>query len=488
MSSASVRGEYQPVIGLEVHIQLNTRSKIFSTEGFSFGSPPNHLLSPITLAHPGALPSINHQAIRHAIKLGLAMNCEISSQTFFDRKNYFYPDLPKGYQISQDRIPICIGGYLDLCREGKERRIRLDHIHLEEDAGKSIHHGNPTFTQVDLNRAGMGLLEMVTLPDLRSADEACAFALEIRKLARYLEISEGNMEQGHLRCDANISVMKKGAKEYGTRVEVKNINSVSFMGKAIEYEIERQIGLLEAGKAVEMQTRTWVAEKGLTAPMREKETADDYRYFPEPDLLPVRITEEQKEELKQTLPVLPQARMKTYQEEWKIPFNEASALVEDRSFSDFFETLCQEDVPPKAAASWMLGPVKTYLNEHGGTISSFPVSSTQLCALIQLIDAGKLTHDAAKRFIFPALLADPEVTPEEIARKMDLWVDRSGTEVNAFIEQLILDHPDEVRRYSEGKKGLMGFFVGKVMKAFKGKVNPKEVNKLLSEQLNLQKH
>ncbi len=484
MSSASPREKYQPVIGLEVHIQLHTHSKIFSTEGFSFGSSPNHYLSPITLAHPGALPSINHQAIRHAIKLGLAMNCEISPKTYFDRKNYFYPDLPKGYQISQDRIPICIGGYLDLHLSGTHRRIQLHHIHLEEDAGKSIHNGDPRFTQVDLNRAGMGLLEMVTNPDLRSSEEACAFALEIRKLARYLEISEGNMEQGHLRCDANISVMKKGATAYGTRVEVKNINSVSFMGKAIEYEIDRQIGLLEAGESVDMQTRTWVAEKGLTAPMRDKETADDYRYFPEPDLLPVCIRQEQLEEIRETLPILPAERIRKYREEWQIPTNEAAALAEDRSFSDFFEILSQEANSPKAAASWALGPVKTYLNEQGQAISEFPVSPQKLGALIQLIDAGKLTHDAAKRFIFPALLDDPTLLPEEIARKMDLWVDTSDSELSSFIQQLIADHPDETKRYRAGKKGLLGFFVGKVMKAFKGKVNPKEVNKLLAEQLN----
>ncbi|MEM6633144.1 MAG: Asp-tRNA(Asn)/Glu-tRNA(Gln) amidotransferase subunit GatB [Bacteroidota bacterium] len=487
MVDASTRSQYQPVIGLEIHIQLKTHSKIFSTEGFGFGNPPNHHISPITLAHPGALPFINEQAIHYAIKLGVAMNCEIRSHTFFDRKNYFYPDLPKGYQISQDRAPICMKGYLEIFVDGAHKRVNLDHIHLEEDAGKSIHTGGSGFTQVDLNRAGTGLLEMVTEPDLRSAAEACAFATEIRKLARYLEVSEGDMEKGHLRCDANVSVMKHRATAFGTRVEIKNLNSISFMGKAIEHEIDRQIELLEKGGTVMRQTRTWVAEKGITAPMRDKETADDYRYFPEPDLLPVTVTKEQLEGIRASLPELPQSRMRRYQSEWKIPYNEATALVEDRALSDFFEALSQQQIPVKAAASWMLGPVKTVLNEKGIEIDAFPISVEVLSDLIALVDSGKITHDAAKKFVFPALLLEPHRPVEELAESLDVLVDTKGGELKAFIKELIQKHPEEVKRYLGGKKGLIGFFVGKVMKAFKGKADPKEVNKLLLEQLSLHK-
>ena len=487
MVDASTRSQYQPVIGLEIHIQLNTQTKIFSTEGFSFGQPPNHNLSPITLAHPGALPFINEQAIHHAIKLGIAMNCDIRSHTFFDRKNYFYPDLPKGYQISQDRAPICMGGYLEIGIDGAYQRINLDHIHLEEDAGKSIHTGNAGFTQVDLNRAGTGLLEMVTQPDLRSAAEACAFASEVRKLARYLEISEADMEKGHLRCDANVSVMKHGATEFGTRVEIKNLNSISFMGKAIEYEIDRQIQLLEKGESVVRQTRTWVTEKGITSPMRDKETADDYRYFPEPDLLPVTVDQQQLDQIQASLPELPQSRMKRYQSQWNIPPNEAAALVEDRALSDYFEALCSSNIPVRAAASWVLGSVKTVLNERSINIDQFPLSVEALSSLIALIDSGKLTHDAAKKFVFPALLEDPNKDPQELAASLDVLVETQGGELEAFIAELIQKHPDEVKRYCAGKKGLMGFFVGKVMKAFKGKADPKKVNKMLAEQLNLHK-
>ncbi len=480
--SSSLRSLYQPVIGLEVHIQLLNKSKIFATDGFSFGDKPNHRLSTITLAHPGVLPSINRLCIEHAVKLGLALDCEISSRTYFDRKNYFYPDLPKGYQISQDGKPICMGGQLDVRMNNQYKTIRIHHIHLEEDAGKSLHDISDQYTYVDLNRAGVGLVELVTQPDLRSSQEAMIFLTEIRKLVRYLGISDGNMEKGNLRCDANVSVMLHEAKEYGTRVEIKNLNSFTFLGKAIEYEIDRQIQLVEDGGKVVQETRKWVVDKGITLPMRDKETADDYRYFPEPDLLPVEVSPGQLASIKASLPALPQQLLHTYIDQLGIPENEALAITEQKGLARYFDEL-RAMVDPKAAASWLLGPVKMYLNEQNIKIREFPLEPKQIARLIQVIHDRKISHDAAKNYVYPEMLLHPEEDPLDIAARLDVIMDSDGSEIKNFVKQLIQQFPEETQRYRNGKKGLLGFFVGQVMKQFKGKANPKEVNKVVRENL-----
>ena len=319
MLSKEILAKYQAVIGLEVHVQLQTQTKVFASEGFGFGAQPNEHISALTIAHPGALPFLNTKCVDHAIKLGLSINAEISPVSYFDRKNYFYPDLPKGYQISQDNEPIVKGGHMDILRkDGSSQRIRIERIHIEEDAGKSVHDLDPQGSMIDLNRAGTGLLEVVTEPDLRNAEDAANFLSEIRKLVRYLEVSDGDMEKGNLRCDANISIMPREATEYGIRVEVKNLNSFTNVSKAINYEIRRQIILVEGGGRVARETRTWDALKNISAPMRDKESADDYRYFPEPDLLPLKIGQEKLDAIKAQIPELPQQRFIRYTTEWSI--------------------------------------------------------------------------------------------------------------------------------------------------------------------------
>ncbi|RMG24082.1 MAG: Asp-tRNA(Asn)/Glu-tRNA(Gln) amidotransferase subunit GatB [Bacteroidetes bacterium] len=482
--SAEIRQKYQAVIGLEVHVQLQVKSKIFATEAFTFGSEPNEHISVITLAHPGALPSINGACVQQALKMGLATHCHIPTATYFARKNYFYPDLPKGYQLSQAENPICQNGYLDVpMPDGGLHRIRIERIHLEEDAGKSIHDLDERDTLIDLNRAGAGLIELVTYPDLRSADEACAFMAEIRKLVRYLGVGDGNMEQGNLRCDANVSVMLKTATEYGTRVEVKNLNSINYLGKAINYEIERQIALIENGGEVRQSTRTWQVSTGTTQLMRDKETADDYRYFPEPDLQPLRISREQLAQLQEALPVLPAALYERYTQELGLSYLEAMALVEQASTARYFDALLEQKLEARVAYNWLMGPVKSYLNEHQLETEAFPVEPARLAALIRLVEGGKVSHNAARERLLPAMMLHAEAEPAHLARELNVLMESNTTAIAQAMEALMQEFPDEVARYRNGRKGLMGFFVGKIMKAFKGKANPKEVNQVVKSQL-----
>ncbi len=482
--SDSVRSRYQPVIGLEVHVQLTTESKFFAPEGFGFGASPNSCISPVNLAHPGALPGINRACITHALRIGLATGCEINRRTWFARKNYFYPDLPKGYQLSQDTRPICYGGQVELLLDADTtRRIRLTRIHLEEDAGKSIHDQDPTATLLDLNRAGVGLVEVVTEPDLRSAAEAGAFFAEMRKIVRHLGISDGNMEEGSLRCDANVSVMPAGSHTFGTRAEIKNMNSINFLMRAVEYEIDRQIAELEAGRAIVQQTRTYDVARGITLPMRHKETADDYRYFPEPDLLPLELSEAELEGLRQTLPPLPTALVRTYQQAVGLPFNEAVTLAEDKELADYFEVVRQQQPAAKEAANWLLGPVKAYLNEHKLGMGELSLRPAQLLGMIELVRQNKVSHTAAKEQLLPGLLAAPEADPLAMAQALNLLLDTDETAIEALMAQLIERHPAEVDRYRKGKKGLIGFFVGQLMRELKGKADPKTVNALARKML-----
>ena len=475
---------WQTVIGLEIHVQLNTKSKMFATEASGFHPIPNQHVSAISLAHPGALPSINRRSLELASIIGLATNCQIHQQCHFARKNYFYPDLPKGYQLSQDQTPICYEGELIVPNlDGTESRVRIHQIHIEEDAGKSVHDKNPHFTSIDLNRAGVALIEIVTEPDIRSAAQAGATVAEIRRIVRYLEVSDGNMETGNLRCDANVSIMPEGSTSLGTRVEVKNINSISNVMKAIEYEIARQIQQVETGGSVVQETRTWNVDLKRTQPMRDKETADDYRYFPEPDLLPVYISDKELQTYQSQIPVLPSARFRLYHHDYQLPINESFALIEDRAFSDYFETLTDLCKDPKQAANWILGPIRAYLNEQQIAIEEFPLSPNSLHSLIQLIRSGQITHHAAKEQLFPAMLQSPAQEPHLLAEQQDLLIASKQSELEASMDRLIEQYPSETARFRSGKKKLLGFFVGQLMREFKGKADPKEVNKVAREKL-----
>ncbi|MCL4138407.1 UNVERIFIED_CONTAM: hypothetical protein GTU68_014461 [Idotea baltica] len=405
MLKPEIAARYQPVIGLEIHVQLSTQSKVFATESFEFGGNPNEYVSPISLAHPGALPSLNQACIMHVAKMGLALNCSIASTTYFARKNYFYPDLPKGYQLSQAENPICQNGHIDVrLPDGSYRNIRIERIHLEEDAGKSIHDQDDKDSLIDLNRAGVGLMEIVTHPDIRTAQEASALVSEIRKIVRYIGVSDGDMEKGSLRCDANVSVMLKTATELGTRAEIKNMNSFSFLVQAINYEIERQITEIESGGEIIQETRTWDIDNQRTLSMRDKESADDYRYFPEPDLQPISISEEEIAALKSSLPKLPDTLTREYIDQLGLPINEAMAIVEDKGLSDYFEGIRALTSDQKAAAGWLMGPIKEYLNEHKSEIQDFPISPNVLVSLIALVKNGKVNHGVARDRLFPELL------------------------------------------------------------------------------------
>ena len=483
---------YEIVVGLEVHAQLLTKSKLFCGDSIAFGAEPNTHVSPITLGHPGTLPKMNKKAIEFAIKMGLACNCEIEQQNYFARKNYFYPDLPKGYQVSQHTTPICKNGFVKIKIGAEEKSIRLNRIHLEEDAGKSLHDIDEANTCIDYNRAGTPLIEIVSEPDLRGADEAFAYVSEIRKLVRYLEICDGNMEEGSLRCDANISVRKKGDPKLGTRCEVKNLNSIRNVKRAIESESKRLIDLIESGVKIIQQTRSFDAGNGTTFAIRDKEDADDYRYFAEPDLTPFHLHDEFIERIRQSIPALPEERIKKYTEQLQLSEYDATVLAEERNFSDYFEKVISflastdEDWPgmrPKSAANWMIGPVKSWLNENGKTIEEFSLSPEQLASLINFIDSGKINFSAASTKIFPEMIRNSQKTPEQIATEQNLIQQSDVSSIEPIIDSVLLKFADKVIEYKKGKKGLLALFVGEVMKQSKGKADPKVTNELLLEKL-----
>ncbi|HPG11544.1 MAG TPA: Asp-tRNA(Asn)/Glu-tRNA(Gln) amidotransferase subunit GatB [Chitinophagaceae bacterium] len=475
--------KYEVVVGLEVHAQLQTRSKLFCGDSIAYGAEPNTQVSPITLGHPGTLPKMNKKAVEFAIKMGLACHCNIQKENYFARKNYFYPDLPKGYQISQHTIPICKNGHVLIQTDDGEKKIRLNRIHMEEDAGKSIHDIEETETCIDLNRAGTPLIEIVTEPDIRSGDEAFAYLTEIRKLVRYLEICDGNMEEGSLRCDANISVRIKGEEKLGTKVEVKNLNSIRNVKKAIEVESERLIELIEKGEPVIQQTRSFDAGNGTTFAIREKEDADDYRYFADPDLAPFNLKDEFIESIKSSIPVLQKERIRRYKEELSLPEYDANLLTEDKTFSDYFEYIIKDTVHYKAAANWMLGPVKTWLNDNNKDISSFPVLPERLAELINMVDAGELSFSVASGVVLQQMLSDNNKGPREIAVEKNLFQQSDANAIEPIIDAVLAKMADKVSAYKKGKKGLLSLFVGEVMKQSKGKADPKLVNKLLLEKL-----
>jgi aspartyl-tRNA(Asn)/glutamyl-tRNA(Gln) amidotransferase subunit B len=476
--------KYEAVIGLEVHTQLLTKSKLFCGDSTTYGSAPNTNISAISLAHPGTLPVMNKKAIDFAIMLGLAFNCDITRNNYFARKNYFYPDLPKGYQVSQHTTPICKNGYVTINVGGVERNIILNRIHLEEDAGKSLHDVNENYTCIDLNRAGVPLLEIVSEPDMHTSEEAFAYVTEIRKIVRFLKICDGNMEEGSMRCDANISIRLCGENKLGTKVEVKNLNSIRNAKRAIDFEIKRLIDLVENGDKVIQQTRSFDASNGTTFSLRDKEEANDYRYFPEPDLTPFFITNGKIEDIKKTLPDLPAALEKKFIAKYSLPLSDAKVLCDDRETATFFENIVTHTNKYKQAANWILGPVKSYLNDTDITIEQLPVNPKTFAKLIEIVEQGSVSFGVAASKIFPVLLKFPAKEPIEIAREQNVLLEKNDDSLNNWIDEVLSKMPDKVSEYKKGKKNLIGLFSGEVKKISKGKADMQAVNKMLNQKLN----
>ena len=476
--------KYEAVIGLEVHTQLLTKSKLFCGDSAEFGNPPNTNVSAISLAHPGTLPKMNEKAVELAIKLGLAFNCDIVRHNYFARKNYFYPDLPKGYQVSQHTTPICKNGNVTISIGEKERKIILNRIHLEEDAGKSIHDVDENFTCIDLNRAGVPLLEIVSEPDLHSSEEAFAYVTEIRKMVRHLDICDGNMEEGSMRCDANVSVRLKGETKLGTKVEVKNLNSIRNVKKAIDFEIKRLIDLLENGKQVVQETRSFDASQGTTFSLRTKEEANDYRYFPEPDLAPFQISEEQILSIKESMPELPLALEKRLIREYSLSTEAAKIISADKNMAAWFDRIIAHTKNYKAVSNWIIGPVKSFLNENNSEIETFPISSESMASLVDLVEEGKVSFGIACSRIFPVLLDSGEKEPFAIAKELNLLQEKNGDTLQQWIDDVLSSMPDKVLEYKKGKKNLTGLFAGEVKKKSRGKADMKAVIELLNQKLN----
>jgi len=477
--------KYELVIGLEVHAQLLTQSKAFAPDSTEFGQLPNTNISVITLAHPGILPKFNKKAAEFAIKMGLACHCDITEYNYFDRKNYFYPDLPKGYQITQDKTPICKNGYVVVSdKNGNKRQIILNRIHLEEDAGKSFHLADDTQSLIDLNRAGVPLIEIVSEPEMRQPEEAYSFLTEVRKLVRYLDICDGNMEEGSLRCDANISVMLKGASEYGKKVEVKNMNSIRNVQRAIEHEFVRQIELIESGKTIVSETRTFDAATGTTASMRSKEALNDYRYFPDPDLQPFVVSEKYLGEIKAAMPALPYELFEKFTKNYSLSEYDAQVLTDTKEIALYFDDLCQKTTSYKAASNWIMGPVKSYLNELSFSLHEFKLTTQHIAQLIEIVESGKVSFTIASRELFAAMLDNPQKTALQLAQELNLLQDSNSDNIQHFIDAVIAKYPEKVNEYKSGKKGLIGMFMGEVMKASGGKVDPKIANQLVKESLD----
>ncbi len=479
--SVAVKEEFDVVIGLETHVQMATKTKCFCSCKVEFGAPPNTNVCPVCLALPGSLPVLNKTALEYAIKAALALNCTVHGLSIFARKNYFYPDLPKGYQISQYDKPLATDGFIDIKVDGKTERIRIHRLHMEEDAGKTIHEGKKSY--VDLNRAGTPLMEIVTEPDINSAVGARLYLEKLRNIMRYIGVSDADMEKGQLRCDVNISLKPKGSEKFGTKVEIKNLNSFRFVQKAIEYEIERQAKLLRKGEEIVQETRLFDPSSGKTYTMRTKEEAHDYRYFPDPDLLPVRITKEQIEKIKQSLPELPDEKEKRYVEEFGLTEYDAGVLVADKDLAIFFEeTVRLYQKNPKAIANWIINELLGRLNEKGLDITESPVKPEYIAQLVQLIDDKVISGKIAKDVFNEAF--ETKKSPKQIVEEKGLKQITDPEQIREIVRKVIEGNPKEVQKYKEGNTKLMGFFVGQVMKATKGKANPQLVNKILQEMLN----
>jgi aspartyl-tRNA(Asn)/glutamyl-tRNA(Gln) amidotransferase subunit B len=477
--------EWEVVIGLEIHAQLATKSKIFSGSSTEYGAEPNTQASAVDLGLPGVLPVLNEEAVKMAIKFGLAVDAEIGKRSVFARKNYFYPDLPKGYQISQFELPIVGKGELSIeLEDGTEKVVGITRAHLEEDAGKSLHEDFQGETGIDLNRAGTPLLEIVSEPDMRSAKEAVAYMKKIHSLVRYLEICDGNMQEGSFRCDSNVSVRPKGQKEFGTRAELKNINSFRNVERAINVEIERQIDLIESGGEVIQETRLYDADKNETRSMRSKEEANDYRYFPDPDLLPVVIDDETIEAIRATLPELPNAKRDRFVAELGLPQYDAAVLTSSRELADYFETLLAEtdSKDPKLCANWIITTLLGALNKAGLEIDQSPVSAKQLAGVLIRISDNTISGKIAKQ-VFEALMNGEGESADSIIEAKGLKQVTDSGAIEALVDEVIANNPAQVEQYKGGKEQLLGFFVGQIMKASKGKANPAQVNEILKKKL-----
>jgi aspartyl-tRNA(Asn)/glutamyl-tRNA(Gln) amidotransferase subunit B len=487
LKNMSIYDQYETVIGLEVHVQLSTESKAFCADSIKFGGEPNTQTSVLSLAHPGTLPRLNKRQVEYAVRLGLALGSEISRYSCFDRKNYFYADLPKGYQITQDKKPICIGGTLAIGNSKNQtpntKHIRLHHIHMEEDAGKSIHDQDPSVTFIDLNRAGTPLLEIVTEPDFRSGEDVDVFMTEMRRLVRWLGISDGNMEEGSMRCDVNISVRKKGSTEFGTRCEVKNVNSMRFARKAIEFETKRQIDLIENGGEVKQNTLNFDPATGITAPLRSKENAHDYRYFPDPDLPPVVLTDEKLKAIQAEMPVLPWHEKENLIKKYGLTEYDATLLTDDRDTVENYQYFVS-NFPPKLykpAANLFINKFLPTIHSDEHSYVKIMKHIIQWQEMLELIESGKIGASAAYQKLYPAILETPSVSKPVLgmAEALNLLQSDDSDFLETIVKEVIAANPEKVAEYKKGKKGLIGFFMGEVMKASKGKAEPKTTNALI---------
>jgi aspartyl-tRNA(Asn)/glutamyl-tRNA(Gln) amidotransferase subunit B len=483
-----VRENYEAVIGLEIHCQLTTNTKIFCNCPTNFGAQPNQNICPVCMGMPGVLPVLNQKALEYAVKAALALNCTIAPYSKFDRKQYFYPDLPKNYQISQYDLPIATNGWLMIYTEGTgEKRIGITRLHMEEDAGKLVHAGSDrlagsSYSLVDYNRAGVPLCEIVSEPDLRSGAEAAAYAQELRRILRYLGVCDGNMQEGSLRCDVNISVRPKGSTKFGTKVEIKNMNSFNAIQRAIDYEIDRQVAAIEGGERIVQETRLWEENSQRTISMRVKEGSSDYRYFPEPDLVPIVMTPETIEHYRQELPELPRQKRQRYVAEYNLSPYEANLIADDRSVAEFFEAVVGTGAEPKQAFNWIMGDITAYLNEQKLKITDLPLTPQALGELIALINDQTISSKIAKDLL-PELLTQPlSGTVKDLVAQKGLKV-MTGAELEKIIAEVIQNHPKEVEQYRSGKTKLLGFFVGQVMKRTQGKAEPQSTNALIKEKL-----
>lgn len=476
--------EFELVSGLEIHVQLNTQSKIFSSDSASFGAEPNAHISAVSLALPGALPKLNKEVVAKAVRMGLALNCSINQFNYFDRKNYFYADLPKGYQITQDNKPICKNGFINVTlSSGEEKRIGINRIHLEEDAGKSLHDQDDKYSYVDLNRAGVPLIEIVTEPDIRSAEEASLLLTEIRKLVRHLNVSDGNMEEGSLRCDANISIREHGAMEFGTRCEVKNLNSIRNVRRAIDFEYGRQKEVVLAGGSIVQSTLTFDADQGTTAPMRTKEEANDYRYFPDPDLAPVHISDEWLAQLTFDMPALPQEIAKKLVADYGVNAAEATMLAEDPNLLAYFNEALPYVNNKKNLVNWLTGSIRALLNEQEIGIAEFKVIPEQLADVVNMVDDKKISQQVALHQLLPELFKAPADNVLELAARLNLLIEENGDALSGFVAEVLSKYQPQVEAYKKGKKGVLGLFVGEVMKLAKGKADAQKINEMLLEKL-----
>ncbi|MEW5745298.1 MAG: Asp-tRNA(Asn)/Glu-tRNA(Gln) amidotransferase subunit GatB [Nitrospirota bacterium] len=474
-------GKYEAVIGLEVHAQMLTETKIFCGCPTKFGAEPNTQTCPVDIGLPGVLPVLNRKAVEYAVKTGLAMNCTVARCSRFARKNYFYPDLPKGYQVSQYELPICEHGSVEIVVDGAVKRVGITRIHMEEDAGKNIHEGGGPYSFVDLNRAGVPLMEIVSEPDIRSPREAAEYMKKLRAILRYLGVCDGNMEQGSLRCDANVSIRPVGQKEFGTRTELKNINSFRFVEKAIEYEIRRQVKLVEEGGRVVQETRLWDPAAGITQSMRSKEEAHDYRYFPEPDLVPIVVDQEWIDRIEATLPELPDAKRERFVSAYGLPEYDADLLTAERPVAEWYEAAVAAGGQPKAVSNWMMGELMRLLNEENHPIEESPLTPDRLAGMLRLIDNGTISGKIAKT-VFEAMYRSGK-DAEAVVKEQGLVQISDESAIERAIDDILAKHTAEVGRYKAGEEKLIGFFVGQVMKAMKGKANPQMLNDLLRKKL-----